>query len=262
MSPRAIRRAAERKARKLELKRVAAPDTRETTDWVSEPNTIQLSEARLNANRANAQLSTGPTSETGKAKSSLNAVKTNLTGRTVLLPSDDADAYRRHIGAYEEEYQPVGLRECELVQSLADIQWRLNRIPGLEMAIYAQGRIEFAGAFDEHRRDLRIGLIELHTHIKYEKQLRNLQIQEARLARRYEKEASELRNLQKERKAGEEEAAAAVKTTELSNAAHGTLGFEFSTIGFKSQAFNNPQPCSPLIIEVPLSESSRASISH
>ena len=34
---------------------------------------------RIEANRANAQLSTGPTSETGKAKSSLNAVKTGLT---------------------------------------------------------------------------------------------------------------------------------------------------------------------------------------
>jgi len=44
----------------------------------------QISEARLAANQANAQLSTGPTSVTGKAASSLNALKTGLTGRTVL----------------------------------------------------------------------------------------------------------------------------------------------------------------------------------
>ncbi|MGA8598820.1 MAG: hypothetical protein WB676_29225 [Bryobacteraceae bacterium] len=49
--------------------------------------------AQIAANQANAQLSTGPTSETGKAKSSLNAVKTGLTGRTVLLPGDDAAIY-------------------------------------------------------------------------------------------------------------------------------------------------------------------------
>ena len=48
MSPRTIRRAIERKAKKLESK-------------------------RLLANQANAQFSTGPTSEEGKARSCLNA---------------------------------------------------------------------------------------------------------------------------------------------------------------------------------------------
>jgi hypothetical protein len=44
-----------------------------------------------------------------------------LIGRTVLLPSDDGEAYRQHLAAYETEFQPVSLRERELVQSLADI---------------------------------------------------------------------------------------------------------------------------------------------
>lgn len=104
MSPRSIRRAAGRRAAK-------------------EARKAAVSEAQP---AANAQLSTGPVSQTGQRISSLNAVKTGLTGRTVLLSSDDAEMYRR----YEAEYQPTGLRECELVQSLADTQWRLNRIPG------------------------------------------------------------------------------------------------------------------------------------
>jgi hypothetical protein len=56
------------------------------------------------------------------------AVKTGLTGRTVLLPSDDAEAYRQHLAAYENEYKPVGLREREVVQSLARIShhWRFE----------------------------------------------------------------------------------------------------------------------------------------
>jgi hypothetical protein len=41
------------------------------------------SEAQFSANRANAQLSTGPRTEAGKRIASLNAVKTDLTGRTV-----------------------------------------------------------------------------------------------------------------------------------------------------------------------------------
>ena len=50
------------------------------------------SAAQIAANQKNAQLSTGPTSQAGKTQS-LNAVKSGLTGRTVLLPSEDAALY-------------------------------------------------------------------------------------------------------------------------------------------------------------------------
>jgi hypothetical protein len=42
-------------------------------------------EAQINANRENAQKSTGPTSESGKSRVSLNAVKTGLTARIMLV---------------------------------------------------------------------------------------------------------------------------------------------------------------------------------
>jgi hypothetical protein len=88
-----------------------------------------VSGAKYAANIANARLSTGPTSPEGKAKSSLNALKTALTGRTVLLPTDDAAAYQQHLSDYEKDLRPVGQRECDLVQSIADASWRLQRIP-------------------------------------------------------------------------------------------------------------------------------------
>jgi hypothetical protein len=180
---------------------------------------------RIEANRANAQLSTGPRTEEGKAKVSLNAVKTALTGCTVVLPSDDAALYHAHIAAYQKEFQPVGPEECALVQSLADIRWRLNRIPGLEMAIYARGRSEFAALYSGQPEEIR-AMIDLETFLKYEKQLRNLHLQESRLARRREKELAELRALQLQRKSAETEkakaAAAPSKTAAPAN------GFEFS----------------------------------
>ena len=157
------------------------------------------SNAQINANRANAQLSTGPRSEEGRAKSSLNAVKTGLTGRTVLLPSDDIAEYERHLTAYAEEFAPVDLLETNLVQSIADTDWRLRRIPALESALFAKGRIEFAELFNEQDLAARPHLIDAHTFITYEKQIRNLQLQEARLVRRREKEIAELRRLQAER---------------------------------------------------------------
>ncbi len=195
MTARSIRRAAERKARKTAEKEARSKPPAEAK---------QTSDSRLAANRANAQLSTGPRSIEGKAVSSLNAVKTGLTGRTVLLPSDDAEAYQQHLVAYESEFHPIGLRERELVQSLADIQWRLQRIPGLEMAIYARGRDEFAETFGELDAAVRSARIDLETFLQYQKPLRNLQLQEGRLQRQREKDMAELRELQQERRETEQ----------------------------------------------------------
>src|SRR6202451_2374877 len=159
-----------------------------------------VSEAKRIANAANAQLSTGAKSPEAKAKCALNALKTALTGRTVLLPSEDAAAYEQHVSDYEKELRPVNQRECDLVQSIADSSWRLQRIPTLEFAIYAQGRIQFANQFDDQDPALRGSLIELHTALTYEKQLRNLHLQESRLHRRREKDLTELRHTQADRK--------------------------------------------------------------
>lgn len=271
MTPRSIRRAAERKAKKAALKAernsdcaAAAPEfapahdalTRPTLDnfegttdalcWNQEPadnspaestlfERAPISAAQLAANRANAQLSRGPTSPEGKDKSSLNAVKTALTGRTVLLPTDDAAAYEQHLRAYQDDFRPVGARECDLVQSIADTAWRLKRIPCLEAAVFAQGHIEFAEAFTNHAPELRASMIELQTYLKYEKQLRNLQLQESRLTRRREKELAELHRLQQERRSAEQEALELVANRYLAAQASGqpfnltANGFVFST---------------------------------
>ncbi|MGH9623528.1 MAG: hypothetical protein ACRD6B_12280 [Bryobacteraceae bacterium] len=157
------------------------------------------SQAQIDANRQNAQLSTGPSTPVGKAKSALNAVKTGLTGRTVLLPTDDAAAYEQHVRRFLKELAPVGPCEHELAQSLADNAWRCPRIFALEMAIFARGRIQFAAQFEHEDPAARSGLIELETFLAYEKQIRNLHIQEARLRRQREKDTAELKELQKRR---------------------------------------------------------------
>jgi hypothetical protein len=188
MTARSIRRAMERKTQKLEKKRLLANQANASHEA-----------AILSEPKAQKTLSTGPRTAAGKAVSSLNAVKTALTGRTVLLPADDAAEYERHLAAYVEEFAPVGLLESNLAQSIADTDWRLRRIPALESALFAKGRLEFAEMFDEQELAARPHLIDAHTFITYEKQIRNLQLQEARLARRREKEIAELRNLQTER---------------------------------------------------------------
>ncbi len=156
--------------------------------------------AQIAANQKNAQLSTGPTSETGKSKSSLNAVKTGLTGRTVLLPGDDAAFYEAHVSEFMKRFQPAAEQEHNLVQSLADTEWRLLRIPSLEMSIYAVGRLEFADLFPNEDPSVRKHLIEAKVFLTYQRQLNNVSVQEGRLRRQREKDTATLRELQDYRK--------------------------------------------------------------
>jgi hypothetical protein len=156
--------------------------------------------AQVAANQRNAQLSSGPTSDTGKAKSSLNAVKTGLTGHTVLLPGDDAVLYEAHVAEFIKRFEPAADEERNLVQSLADTDWRLLRIPSLEMGIYALGRLEFAGEFPKEDETVRKHLIEAKVFLSYRKELNSLSLQESRLRRQREKDLADLKQLQDTRR--------------------------------------------------------------
>ena len=192
--------------------------------------------AQIAANQANAQSSTGPKSEDGKNRSSLNALKTGLTGRTVLMPGDDAKAYQDHVCRFIDEFEPATAREEELVQSLADTRWRLLRIPALETNLYALGQLEFADKFDAEAGPVRAGLIQAHTFLCYQKQFNNLVIQETRLCRRFEKEMAELKQLQAERREREgrelEQAARLYLAAKKENKPFdpAAFGFEFSIV--------------------------------
>ncbi|MGH9652632.1 MAG: hypothetical protein ACRD6B_04110, partial [Bryobacteraceae bacterium] len=90
-------------------------------------------------------------------------------------------------------------REQCLAQSIADNMWRVLRIPALESAIFSRGYTEFAKQFENEDPADRLALIECHAFLAYEKQIRNLQIQEARLQRQRAKDMAELHQLQQER---------------------------------------------------------------
>lgn len=168
---------------------------------------MPTSEPKLHANRENATHSTGPRTPEGKAVSSRNAVKTGLTGRTMVFSPEEALWYELHLGHFEKDFAPVGHRERELVQRLADTDWRLNRIPVLEQGIYTLGRTTFADLYpDEPDGNVHALLIDQHIYMTYARQLNNLSIQESRLRRNYAKDLAELKAMQSERLAKEEAA--------------------------------------------------------
>ena len=254
MNTRTLRRAIERKARKQAQKEAAkslaaAPGSLAGSDTLDESESMTagevstISELQLNANRRNATLSTGPVTPEGKSRSSRNALKTGLTGRTVLLPTEDAELYELHVQRFKNELRPVGDRETELVQSIADTQWRLGRIPSLEMGIYALGRKEFAEEHQNLNPQEALALIEVQTFLAYQKQINNLSVQEARLRRQYEKDSAELKNLQQHRLQIERVRQIA-RTAATPKPAVNQNGFEFST-----GALDRIEPAEPLDVD-------------
>jgi hypothetical protein len=171
--------------------------------------------AQIAANQANAQLSTGPSTAEGKQRSSLNALKTGLTGRTVLLPGEDVAAFESHLARFREFFEPATPDEAALVQRLAETRWRLDRCPTLEMNLYALGQVEFAALFPDESPEVRQALIQAHTFRSYQKEFRNLTTQESRLQRSYERDLAELREFQSARAAMEQEEAALEQEPEI-----------------------------------------------
>jgi hypothetical protein len=196
---------------------------------------------QIAANQANAQLSTGPRTEEGKERSSLNALKSGLTGRTVLLSTEDTAAYERHVAHFFAFYEPVGDEETVVVQRMADTRWRLDRCANLENNLYALGQDEFKELFPEDSPEIRRALIQAHTFRAYQKEFRNLNIQEGRLERSFTRDYARLTELQDARFQQEKEAyerdlqigkaavaySASIREGKPFNPAE--LGFEFST---------------------------------
>ena len=159
------------------------------------------SPAQINANTLNAQLSTGPRTESGKTAAKLNAFKHGLTAGTVVLPTEDMEAYQQFSAAIRASFEPVGALEDQLAQLIADTHWRLNRVPTLETNIFALAQLEPAPDHLAHLDEglARTALIQANALITHERQFRNLHLQEQRLHRILRNAISDLGALQRDR---------------------------------------------------------------
>jgi hypothetical protein len=92
---------------------------------------------QIEANRSNAQKSTGPVTEAGKQKSSLNATSHGFTGQQIVLSADEKVAYDTHCIAYLEQYQPKTHEENDLIQQYADQEWTLHQISVQQINVLA-----------------------------------------------------------------------------------------------------------------------------
>src|SRR5438477_3726397 len=84
---------------------------------------MNVTDEKINATRDNAQHSTGPRTDAGKARSRLNATRHGLTGQVNIRTEEDQKAYDTHCIGFFEDLKPKGAIEMNLVQTMADKQW-------------------------------------------------------------------------------------------------------------------------------------------
>ena len=96
---------------------------------------MSTSPARLAANAANAQHSTGPRTPEGQARSSQNARTHGLTARDVIIGPDEAEEFEALLNSYQTEVKPQGEIQQTLFDELVGAAWNLRRVRRMEAAL-------------------------------------------------------------------------------------------------------------------------------
>ena len=194
-----------------------------------------LNVIQIEANRRNAQQSTGPRSEIGKKTSSLNALRHGLTSRVVVLPTEDLAAYGRFSDEYLASLAPETFPERQCAQTIIDTQWRLNRVRTLEDGMLALGHFGPEGQIDPDHPEIHAALTAAAVYREHSQAFVNLSMHEQRLHRILRDASRALDDMKAKRIAARQTALDAAREQHNLNQMLGlqsepiSVGFVFST---------------------------------
>jgi hypothetical protein len=117
---------------------------------------------QIATNRINAQHSTGPKSEEGRAVVSQNALKHGVFSKQVLLDSESKKDFAVFEAEFYEYFHPKGLLERLFWERALAAAWRLSRITQMESMLIdhaakefdSQGIIEVLRGYDGDKLNL------------------------------------------------------------------------------------------------------------
>jgi hypothetical protein len=158
-----------------------------------------LNVVQIEANRRNAQQSTGPRTETGKKISSLNALRHGLTSRIVVLPTEDLAAYQTFSDEFLVDLAPETFAERQFAQTIIDTQWRLNRVRALEDGMLALGHYGPESQIDPGHPEIHAALTAAAVFREHSQAFVNLSMYEQRLYRILKDAAKSLEELKAKR---------------------------------------------------------------
>jgi hypothetical protein len=164
-----------------------------------------VSEARLHANRENAQHSTGPRTGEGKKRSSLNSTRHGILAQVIHLPEEEMAAFSAFTKEYVASLAPIGAVEIQLANACADLQFRLHRLAAAEHNLFAIGHNENGDAWDVDNAESHTALAFAETLRRSKDPLALLTLYESRLSRRLLQTLKQLREIQAERRALEQQ---------------------------------------------------------
>ena len=108
------------------------------------------SDAQIEANRRNAQNSTGPKTQEGKERARRNALRHGLAAEHILLIDEDAEDFTEFGAGMRRALGPVGEAETVLAERIVMANWRLRRVWRQEAAALNAEAIHIAHG---HARD-------------------------------------------------------------------------------------------------------------
>jgi len=136
---------------------------------------MSSSPARLTANAANAQHSTGPRTPEGQARSSQNARTHGLTARDVIIAPDEREEFEELLNDYQANVKPQDAIQRTLFEELVTAAWNLRRVRRMEVELCSDTELE-----DE----------------ELQKKLERLARQKTRIERTFHRSLKELKALQ------------------------------------------------------------------
>src|ERR1035438_1065664 len=122
----------------LKVRQAGYPWGPPATDRSSDTRATHMSTLRqIEANRRNAQKSTGPTPVTGKAASSMNALKTGIHAKSLVLPSEKLADLELLIDEYYQHRLPASPEARALLDDLIRCEWLQRRLHTAETQFWA-----------------------------------------------------------------------------------------------------------------------------
>ncbi len=156
---------------------------------------------QIDANRRNAEKSTGPQSPETKAKTRLNAMRDGFTGQVTTLSDEDRPIFEKFKSDFIKDLAPKTVMELSLASSIAWDTWRLNHLRAVEMNIYALGTANNSVEIESDDPQIHTAISGAVTFVDEAKRFALMSMYEQRMNRGIHKNLTTLRQLQAERKA-------------------------------------------------------------
>jgi len=93
-------------------------------------------QSQIDANRRNAQKSTGPVTVTGRNVSRFNSLKSGIHAKSTVIPGESAEELDELIADYRRQYQPATPEQRFLVDTMVNAEWMLRRYRKVEADLW------------------------------------------------------------------------------------------------------------------------------